>query len=121
MIQFQFKHGEKALHGRVYLFLLSAIIFLTAAVPLISPAAETDSAPEDAMLENKPWIGDFDEMAAKRQIRVLVVYSKTFYFLDRGRQRGISYDLLKEFEKFVNKKLKTKTLKVTCGLYSRSA
>jgi membrane-bound lytic murein transglycosylase MltF len=51
-------------------------------------------------------------MAEKRQIRVLVVYSKTFYFLDRGRQRGISYDLLKEFEKFVNKKLKTKTLKV---------
>ena len=51
-------------------------------------------------------------MAAKRQIRVLVAFSKTFYFLDRGRQRGISYDLLKEFEKFVNKKLKTKTLKV---------
>ena len=51
-------------------------------------------------------------MAKKRQIRVLVVYSKTFYFLDRGRQRGLSYDLLKAFEKFVNKKLKTKTLKV---------
>jgi membrane-bound lytic murein transglycosylase MltF len=44
-------------------------------------------------------------------IRVLVAYSKTFYFLDQGRQRGISYDLLKEFEKFVNKKFKTKTLK----------
>jgi membrane-bound lytic murein transglycosylase MltF len=42
---------------------------------------------------------------------VLVVYSKTFYFLDQGRQRGISHDLLKEFEKFVNKKYKTKTLK----------
>ncbi len=64
------------------------------------------------MLENKPRIVDFDEMAEKRQIRVLVAYSKTFYFLDRGRQRGISYDLLKEFEKFVNQKLKTKTLKV---------
>jgi membrane-bound lytic murein transglycosylase MltF len=51
-------------------------------------------------------------MAEKRQIRVLVVNSKTFYFLDRGRQRGISYDLLKEFEKFVNKKLKTKTLRI---------
>ena len=36
---------------------------------------------------------------------LLVVYSKTFYILDRGRQRGISYDLLKEFEKFVNKML----------------
>jgi membrane-bound lytic murein transglycosylase MltF len=64
------------------------------------------------MLENQPWIGDFDKMAEKRQIRVLVTFSKTFYFLDRGRQRGISYDLLKAFEKFVNQKLKTKTLKV---------
>ena len=82
------------------------------AAPLIAPAAETDSAPEGALLEKEPWIGDFDKMAERRQIRVLVVYSKTFYFLDRGRQRGISYDLLKEFEKFVNKKLKTKTLKV---------
>jgi membrane-bound lytic murein transglycosylase MltF len=61
---------------------------------------------------NKPWLGDFNEMVKKRQIRVLVAYSKTFFFLDRGRQRGLSHDLLKEFEKYVNKKLKTKTLKV---------
>ena len=78
----------------------------------MASAADTDSAPEEALLDNKPWIGDYNGMVEKRQIRVLVAYSKTFYFLDRGRQRGISYDLLKEFEKFVNKKLKTKTLKV---------
>jgi membrane-bound lytic murein transglycosylase MltF len=58
------------------------------------------------------WQGDFDGMAKRREIRALVVYSKTFYFLDQGRQRGATYELLKEFEKFVNKKLKTKTLKV---------
>jgi membrane-bound lytic murein transglycosylase MltF len=112
MILFQFKHWQKALHCCVYLLLLAAIMALTVALPLMASAAETDSAPEEAMLENKPWTGDFNEMAAERVIRVLVVHSKTFYFLDRGRQRGISYDLLKEFEKFVNKKLKTKTLKV---------
>ena len=61
---------------------------------------------------NEKWLGDFDEMAKKRQIRVLVAYSKTFFFLDRGRQRGISHDFLKEFEKSINKQLKTKTLKV---------
>jgi membrane-bound lytic murein transglycosylase MltF len=61
---------------------------------------------------NKQWLGDFNEMVKKRRIRVLVAYSKTFFFLDRGRQRGLSHDLLKEFEKFINKKLKTKTLKV---------
>jgi len=92
--------------------LLAAITALTVALAMMASAAVTKSAPEAAMLENKPWIGDFNEMASMRRIRVLVAFSKTFYFLDRGRQRGISYDLLKEFEKFINKKLKTKTLKV---------
>ncbi|MCG6974619.1 MAG: lytic transglycosylase F [Desulfobacterales bacterium] len=50
-------------------------------------------------------------MVQHRRIRALVTYSKTFYFLDRGRQYGLSYESLKSFEKFVNKKLKTKTLK----------
>jgi len=96
----------------VHLFLPVLMLALAFVSPLIAPAAETSSAPESALLANEPWTGDFDEMAARRHIRVLVVYSKTFYFLDRGRQRGISHDLLKEFEKFVNKKLKSKTLKV---------
>jgi len=96
----------------VYSILLVAILVLTAVMPLNAQEAETDSRPEQTLLSNEPWFGDFDKLAQKRQIRVLVVYSKTFFFLDRGRQRGISHDLLKEFEKFVNKKLKTKTLKV---------
>jgi membrane-bound lytic murein transglycosylase MltF len=112
MLQSQLKARKTILRRRVHSIVFVAIIVLAATAPLVAQAAEAESAPEDALLENKPWIGDFDEMAEKRQIRVLVVYSKTFYFLDHGRQRGISYDLLKEFEKFVNQKLKTKTLKV---------
>ena len=54
---------------------------------------------------------DFDEMVKFREIRVLVVHSKTFFFLDRGTQRGITHDFLKEFEEFVNKKIQSGTLK----------
>jgi membrane-bound lytic murein transglycosylase MltF len=79
---------------------------------LFAPMAETASTPKEAVPGNKPWIGDFDGMAERRAIRAMVVYSKTFYFLDQGRQRGVSYDLLKEFEKYVNNKLKTGTLKI---------
>jgi membrane-bound lytic murein transglycosylase MltF len=96
----------------VYSILLIGILVLTAVMPLIAQDAETDLAQIQTLLTNKPWFGDFEKMAVKRQIRVLVVYSKTFFFLDRGRQRGISHDLLKEFEKYINKKLKRKTLKV---------
>jgi membrane-bound lytic murein transglycosylase MltF len=94
---------------------MAGFVVMAAAVvaaPMFAPAAETDSNPGYAFAANKPWTGDFDGMAKRRLIRVLVVYSKTFYFLDQGHQRGISYDLLKEFEKNVNEKLKTGTLKI---------
>ena len=45
---------------------------------------------EDVMT---PWTGDLDGMIARRVIRVLTVYSKTFYFVDKGIQRGISYGI----------------------------
>ena len=51
-------------------------------------------------------------MVKRRVIRALVVPNKMLYFLDGVTQRGISYEGLKEFEKFVNKKLKTRTLKI---------
>ena len=112
MLQFKLKQRSKVLQSRIYSTLFVAIIALTVALAMMASAADAAAAPETAMLANKPWFGDFDKLVAKRQIRVLVAFSKTFYFLDRGRQRGISHDLLKEFEKFINKKLKAKTLKV---------
>jgi membrane-bound lytic murein transglycosylase MltF len=59
-----------------------------------------------------PWAGDFDGMAQRRVIRALVVYSKTFYFFDKGQERGLTYEALKEFESAVNQRLATETLKV---------
>jgi membrane-bound lytic murein transglycosylase MltF len=60
----------------------------------------------------EPWRGDFGGMVERRVIRALVAHSKTFYFVDRGQQRGITYEGLTAFEKFVNTKLGKKTLKV---------
>jgi membrane-bound lytic murein transglycosylase MltF len=75
-------------------------------------AAEPDSQMEQALLQQEKMLGDFDEIVARKRIRVLLVHSKTFYFLDRGKQRGLAYEMAKKFEQFVNKKLNTKTLKV---------
>jgi membrane-bound lytic murein transglycosylase MltF len=112
MIQSQYNQLKTILRHRRSFILLVAIIALAVTVPLIVQGAESDSVSKNALAKDEPWIGKFDQMVAKRQIRVLVTYSKTFYFLDRGRQRGLSYDLLKEFEKYVNQKLKAKTLKI---------
>ena len=45
-------------------------------------------------------------MVRRRTIRALVVYSKTFYFVEEGRQLGLSYEGLKVFERDLNRKLK---------------
>jgi membrane-bound lytic murein transglycosylase MltF len=60
----------------------------------------------------KPWTGDLDGMVERRVIRVLTVYSKTIYFVDRGTQRGTAHDSLRLFEDTLNKQLKTRHLRV---------
>jgi membrane-bound lytic murein transglycosylase MltF len=60
----------------------------------------------------KKWAGDFDGMAERHLIRALVPPSKTFYFLDGADQRGLIYELLKEFATHLNTELKRKTLKI---------
>ena len=49
--------------------------------------------------------GDLAGMRKRGVIRALVVYSMTNYFLDGGKQRGLSYELLKEFKQQLDKAL----------------
>jgi membrane-bound lytic murein transglycosylase MltF len=53
-------------------------------------------------LITKPWTGDLDGMVKRQFIRVLVVYSKTYYFLDQGGEHGITYEAFKLFEDYLN-------------------
>jgi membrane-bound lytic murein transglycosylase MltF len=89
--------------------------------------APADAAPEDAADEPLPppayeaglpesvrsvlsagFTADLDQMVARRLIRVGVTYSRSFYFVDKGVQRGASYEMGLAFEDNLNKKLKTK-------------
>src|SRR5262245_15739292 len=75
--------------------------------------AVTGSVQGGAMLSKPPsqsmrfaavkWQGDLDAMMDRRVIRMLVIYNKTFYFVDHGMQRGATYELGTEFEKVLNK------------------
>ena len=69
-------------------------------------------AVESVLKLDEKWRGDFGGMAERHLIRALVPYSKTFYFLDGADQRGITYEALVEFEKYVNTKLRKKTLEI---------
>ena len=77
------------------------------------PAAAAPSQKKTSLEFNSSAVtGDLDDMIKRRRIRVLVTYSKTFYFVDKGTQRGTSYDLFRKFEEDLNVKLKSKHLRV---------
>jgi membrane-bound lytic murein transglycosylase MltF len=79
----------------------------------LPPPAYESALPEDVRsLLDKPFTGDFDQMIERRSIRAAVPFNRTFYFVDKGVQRGLSYEYLMLFEEQLNKKLKTGDLKV---------
>lgn len=49
-----------------------------------------------------PRTGDFAEMQNRGQVRVLVTYSKTNFFIANGQGRGFEHDLAQQFERFIN-------------------
>lgn len=61
---------------------------------------------------DEKWTGDYDGMVERHVIRALVPYSKTFYFIDGGDQRGLTYEALVGFDQYVNKQLGKKTMTV---------
>jgi membrane-bound lytic murein transglycosylase MltF len=63
-------------------------------------------------LTRQKFTGDLDGMIERRLIRILVTYSKTHYFVDRGTQRGLTYEFGRRFEDSLNKKLKKKRVRV---------
>jgi membrane-bound lytic murein transglycosylase MltF len=66
----------------------------------------------DLAVKGERYKGDLDGMAKRRRIRALVVYSPTGFFYDKGHPKGISYEAVEEFQRFLNKKLRTRTLKI---------
>jgi membrane-bound lytic murein transglycosylase MltF len=118
--------------------LLLAVILLgagcrQAATPSATPAPsaatpETQAAPEaEVPLEPAPeatplpaglapvvqrWTGDLDGMIKRRFIRVLTVQNPLLYFVDKGREVGITYEAIKAFEKQLNEKLGNKATMV---------
>ena len=81
--------------------------------PLPDVPSPYDALPAETRgLLDTPFTGDFDAMVKRRLIRAGVVFNRTQYFIDKGVQRGISYESINLFEEELNKRLKTGLLKV---------
>ena len=104
------------------LSMLSIAIGAAAQTPAPPPAKEPPAKQGLPQVPaTKTWTGDLDGMIKRRVIRVLVPYSKTYYFVDRAVQRGLSYEVTRLLEANLNKKLKTGNVRfhVVCIPVSR--
>lgn len=97
---------------------LSALMlsFTVYAAPAKNEAPDTLEVNTETIMQ--PWKGDLSGMLDRRVIRVLTTYSKTFFFINKGQQRGATHDIFAAFERSLNEqlakenKLKQRHLKV---------
>jgi membrane-bound lytic murein transglycosylase MltF len=87
-----------------------------------APASSASASKQQARqmdLSVKPWTGDLDGMIEHRSIRVLVPYSRTLYFNDKGRERGVTVDIFRQFELYINRKYQKQLGKRPITVYIR--
>lgn len=91
-------------------FCLAALFFIA---PLPQLATQDKTPAHQGLGALKPWTSDFDGMQQRRVIRFLVPYSKTIYFLDKGRQYGTAVERGRAFQSTVNKGRKKASQQIT--------
>ena len=57
-------------------------------------------------------VGDLDGMVKKREIRALLVPSRSGFFYDKGHPGGIYFEALDAFQRFVDKRFRSGSLKI---------
>ena len=102
--------------GTAVCLILAASAFGQAPTPAgASPAPKQEA--RQLSMSVKPWTGDFDQMLERRMIRALVPFSRSLYFNDKGRERGITADHVRDFERWLNKKYAKKLGKRPLTIY----
>lgn len=102
------EHSVKvvAIAGWLRRALLTALICLP-----VAGRAETAGSPNAPGALGLPLVksrlGDFEAMRKRRIVRILVPYSRTLFFVDRGRRAGVAAELGRRFEDWLNKRYHT--------------
>jgi membrane-bound lytic murein transglycosylase MltF len=87
---------------RLVAVVLPALFLLTGSPMARAMAPDLADRLTDALRE--PFTGDLDAVLERGFLRVLVPFSRTFYFIDGGTQRGTTVDMMREFGKFLVKR-----------------
>ena len=79
--------------------------------------ATGSAKPRHLTIANKVWTGDFDKMLERRMIRVYAPFSRSLYFNDNGRERGIAVELVRDWERYLNIKYAKELAKRPLTIY----
>ena len=86
---------------------LAAFSFTTIlAAGAFAAASGPPSLPPEAksLIERGTYRGDLDVMLKKGAVRVLTAYSKTDFYVDKGESGGVTYEYMRAFEAFLQKR-----------------
>ena len=103
---------------RIAFIIMASLLWAAAcgaqpAAPASASVAKMRALPTEA----REWKGDFDGMLERRHLRVLVPYSRTLFFNDKGRERGLTAETARAFEQYLNKKYAAQLGKRPITLY----
>jgi len=91
--------------GRLALACLAALAAAAVSIaqaPAAAPAPAPTEKPRRLAIANKKWTGDFDKLLERRMIRVYAPFSRSLFFSDKGRERGLAAELVRDWERYLN-------------------
>lgn len=68
----------------------------------VRPGVQAATQPRKLTIANKTWTGDFDKLLQRRMIRVSAPFSRSLYYNDNGRERGLAVELVRDWERYLN-------------------
>ena len=75
--------------------------------PLPPAEFETGLSPSVREAVLRPFTGDADELVKRRVVRIGVAFNRTFYFVERGKPRGIAYEYGQLMQERLNRHYRT--------------
>ena len=83
------------------------------AIAAAAPVTKDAAAATALKLETQAMKGDWDKIFERGTIRVVLPYSRSLFFNDRGTQMGLSADSIRELDGWLKKKYRTRARPIT--------
>ena len=85
-------------------FIAFAVMLRRVAFAMALAGAMSSAFADEQALRIDNWTGELDGIVARRTLRLLLPYSKTLFFIDRGQEFGLLAELGRELEQWLDKR-----------------